>query len=1388
MSESEDDDDDDAEPYAGPADHDPHMVDVGGMEIEDDAVIDLEGSEHDEEDEDDDYEDDALIYGGGNYANFEDDDSGLPFFMQGLTAPRRTIRSNFQSLVRADNVAGYRSHRHRPDRPAQNDDGLNPLLDRNRPPAATASTGAVASRGLPPWIQATLDIPFPAGDHNMVMTGGGEALDALRAIAASHPAMPDLRQLIEVVGNHRHNHPQGHNHPPHMHSIQFSVGGPRGDVHRLAEMPLPPYIPMTAQFGRTPATDPLSAVNFTTSATIERWQEEARMIFGPAYTEKSQNVVNSILQLLVPPALEAERVRKQEEAAEKARKAEEERIRIKAESEAQERRERAEQEAAEQAAAEAAAARAAHPQDDVQAGEGSAPTSEDAMEGVEVTEVQPSETNAGTASSNEPAQRVFTTIRDRQLDITHLGIDLEFLDALPEEMREEVIMGRYAEQRSAAAAAGEEPTGLNRDFLDALPPDIRDELLQQEAQDRRRREREEARRRAAGAAGPRADDIDNASFMATLDPILRQAVLADVDEDTLARFPPDLAAEARALGGHRRRLVEDRYALMHDRERPAAASGSASRDVDYLQRGADGKSSRRPIVQMLDKGGIATLLRLMFVNMQGNSRSVLNGVLRNACGNHQSRGEVVSGLLAILQDGSADMGAMERTFTHLTLRAKLPSVPKTPQSIKRTVSGPSLNSTETTPLMVVGHCLSALVFLTQSITRLPAFFLTEHELFGSAKAKAKAKGKGKETKAGRYPINALLSLLDRELVTENSQVMEQVASLLQIVTQPLNALLRRDKDDLVRGGAIATAHDHEPTTTEQTPAEQTAVEQTVLEQPATETSTLSGSAQPGTSNIIQNVEATASELAAAVEPTSKETKTEEKVDEAKKSLVAPEIPPENLRLVVRILTARDCSGKTFRDTLSTMNNLSAVPGGRENFGQELISFARQLGNTIQTDLSRLIKALQGAENEMEAQSLALANFSPAGSDQAKLSRILTALDYLFDAKSAENKDMSERQSDDMRETGNDLLASLYEDPSFTALWYQLSACLTATQQSEKYFLNVATILLPLIESLMVVCKRMPTKEPRALLQKSSAPTTPAPEPALRTIFFSFTNRHKKILNDLVRQNPKLMSGTFSVLVKNSTVLEFDNKRNYFNRRLHHRTVDMRHYPHPPLSFGVRRDQVFNDSYRSLHYKKPEEIKYGKLNIRFHNEEGVDAGGVTREWFQVLARQMFNPDYALFNPVASDRTTFHPNPLSDINKEHLYYFHFIGRIIGKALYENRVLDCHFSRAVYKRMLGKAVSMKDMETIDLDYTKSLQWMLENDITDIITETFSLEKEMFGTFEVVDLIPDGRNVPVTEENKHEYVRLVIEYRLTGSVNEQLEHFLKGKASYLITSFFNY
>lgn len=476
----------------------------------------------------------------------------------------------------------------------------------------------------------------------------------------------------------------------------------------------------------------------------------------------------------------------------------------------------------------------------------------------------------------------------------------------------------------------------------------------------------------------------------------------------------------------------------------------------------------------------------------------------------------------------------------------------------------------------------------------------------------------------------------------------------------------------------------------------------------------------------------------------------------------PYVPEHNVSQVIKILTAKECPNATFMRTIGAMQNLSVLPNAQKTFSLELSDKATSLGSTIIEDLNALSKDLEQCSDPDKgmAHSKAFSKFCAASSDQAKLLRILTALDYMFETKEKKEK------VDEVEE-----LTGLYKRLALGTLWDALSECLQLLDGRLNTF-QITTALLPLIESLMVVCKHSRVNEVQVKdVTKYEARKVDFSKEPIESLFFSFTDEHKKILNHMVRTNPNLMSGPFGMLIRNPRVLEFDNKKNYFDRKLHEESDD-----NLKIAINVRRDQVFLDSYRALFFKSKDEVRKSKLEISFKGESGVDAGGVTREWYQVLSRQMFNPDYALFTPVASDETTFHPNRTSFINPEHLSFFKFIGMIIGKAIYDSNFLDCHFSRAVYKRLLGRPVSLKDMETLDNDYFKSLMWMLENDITDVITEDFSVETDDYGEHKVIDLIENGHNIPVTEENKQEYVKLVVEYRLQTSVAEQMNNFLAG------------
>ncbi|KAI5958943.1 TOM1 [Candida pseudojiufengensis] len=820
------------------------------------------------------------------------------------------------------------------------------------------------------------------------------------------------------------------------------------------------------------------------------------------------------------------------------------------------------------------------------------------------------------AANAPPRDPVMVRIGDRDVDISGTDIDPDYIEALPEDMREEVLASYVRERRANASSTETDAREIDPDFLNALPSSIREEILQQESL---------ARRYAAF------EENGNEFEDAMADPEENE------DEDEEIEEYVDNIIQSSAPRSRR--------------SSAAVTTNSTANDSTKSKKKSNSKIFFLPLV---DKNGIAALIRLLFSPLSINQRESIYHALEYMCHNKQSRLEIMNIMIGALNDLFTNNKSLQKIYSQLCSRA---------------LGGKDVKSrvpSNSTPISVGIQLIESIDYLLERNIHLRYYLLSEHEITFSVNKK------GKKSKDNKYPINNLLKLLENKLIVDDQSFLDILARVLQVSTRPLHSFKKNE----------------------------------------------------------ENKQSTPFPL--------------------------PTIPQEYLKLIVKILTGNDCSNSTFRRAISAMQNLATLPEASEIFTKELSTQASTFGKKIIVDLNKLSTAL--SEGEIEARLFS--KFSAHSSDQAKLLRILTALDYMFEHRVEINK----KQDNEIEE-----LTELYKNLALGNLWDALSECLRILEKNSQYH-NVANALLPLIEALMVVCKHGKVREIKDNSKFEIKRIDFTKEP-IESLFFSFTDEHKKILNQMVRTNSNLMSGPFSMLVKNPKVLEFDNKKNYFDRKLH---LDKKE--NSKLSINVRRDQVFLDSYRALFFKPKDEFKNSKLDINFKGEQGIDAGGVTREWYQVLSRQMFNPDYALFTPVVSDETTFHPNRTSYVNPEHLSFFKFIGRIIGKAIYDNCFLDCHFSRAVYKRILGEPQSLKDMETLDLDYYKSLNWMLENDITDIITETFSVETDDYGEHKIIDLIENGSNIPVTEENKQDYVRKVVEYKLQTSVEEQMENFLIG------------
>ncbi|XP_056288534.1 E3 ubiquitin-protein ligase NEDD4-like isoform X2 [Pseudoliparis swirei] len=235
--------------------------------------------------------------------------------------------------------------------------------------------------------------------------------------------------------------------------------------------------------------------------------------------------------------------------------------------------------------------------------------------------------------------------------------------------------------------------------------------------------------------------------------------------------------------------------------------------------------------------------------------------------------------------------------------------------------------------------------------------------------------------------------------------------------------------------------------------------------------------------------------------------------------------------------------------------------------------------------------------------------------------------------------------------------------------------------------------------------------------------------------------------------------------------EFKQKYDYFRKKLK-KPADI------PNRFEMKlhRNNVFEESYRRIMSLKRPDVLKARLWIEFESEKGLDYGGVAREWFFLLSKEMFNPYYGLFEYSATDNYTLQINPNSGLcNEDHLSYFKFIGRVAGMAVFHGKLLDGFFIRPFYKMMLGKQISLKDMESVDSEYYNSLKWILENDPTELDLR-FCIDEDNFGQTYQVDLKPSGSDMVVTNDNKKEYIDLVIQWRFVNRVQKQMNAFLEG------------
>ncbi|KAJ8376927.1 hypothetical protein SKAU_G00075070 [Synaphobranchus kaupii] len=218
-----------------------------------------------------------------------------------------------------------------------------------------------------------------------------------------------------------------------------------------------------------------------------------------------------------------------------------------------------------------------------------------------------------------------------------------------------------------------------------------------------------------------------------------------------------------------------------------------------------------------------------------------------------------------------------------------------------------------------------------------------------------------------------------------------------------------------------------------------------------------------------------------------------------------------------------------------------------------------------------------------------------------------------------------------------------------------------------------------------------------------------------------------------------------------------------------------------VKITVSRQTLFEDSFQQIMALKPYDLRR-RLYVIFRGEEGLDYGGLAREWFFLLSHEVLNPMYCLFEYAGKSNYCLQINPRLHHQPRPpvLLLFHWTLHRHGKfkhALFHGKFIDTGFSLPFYKRMLNKKLTIKDLESIDPEFYNSLIWIRDNNIEECGLEMyFSVDMEILGKLTSHDLKPDGTNLLVTEENKEEYIGLMAEWRFSRGVEEQTKAFLDG------------
>jgi ubiquitin-protein ligase E3 C len=215
------------------------------------------------------------------------------------------------------------------------------------------------------------------------------------------------------------------------------------------------------------------------------------------------------------------------------------------------------------------------------------------------------------------------------------------------------------------------------------------------------------------------------------------------------------------------------------------------------------------------------------------------------------------------------------------------------------------------------------------------------------------------------------------------------------------------------------------------------------------------------------------------------------------------------------------------------------------------------------------------------------------------------------------------------------------------------------------------------------------------------------------------------------------------------------------------------------NFDIRRTHAYEDAFTALSHLGPalrHRFRVRIISPTGHAEEGIDGGGLFREFLQLALRAGFNPACGYFKSTSEHR--LYPDPDVSVHAPDFErHYRFLGNLLGKALQENQLVELPLCRFFLAKLLGARAGLQDLKSMDDELFRNLLLVMSypGDVAELNLD-FTATGTAVGGHRTFELVPHGQDLAVTNANRVRYVYHVADFHLNRRLHRQTVAFAEG------------